>query len=96
VRACAAMRQVHELQTARPSRPSCCAEQQVQGVYLHAYLTTKIMHKFKLCAKCQTDKPPEGGVDMGSKWHCQLCWNRRITTKNLLQHRATPKTTRTP
>jgi len=44
------MRQVHELQTARASRPSCCAEQQVQGVHLHAHFTSKIMPR---------PKPPE-------------------------------------
>jgi len=95
MRARSAMRQVHELQTARAYCSPCCAKQQIQGVHLHAHLTSENrMHKFKFCAKCQTEKPPEGGIDMGSKWHCQTCWNRRVTTKNLLQHRATPKTTR--
>jgi hypothetical protein len=51
-------------------------------------------HQFKFCAKCQTDKPPEGGIDMGAKWHCQNCWNKRSTSNNLKQNRATPKTTR--
>lgn len=48
-------------------------------------------HQFKFCAKCQQDKPPEGGIDMGAKWHCQACWNRRSTSNNLKQNRATPK-----
>ena len=40
-------------------------------------------NKFKLCTKCDTSKPPEGGIDMGSKWNCQSCWTKRITYKNL-------------
>ena len=27
-------------------------------------------HKFKFCTKCDTPKPPEGGVEMGTKWNC--------------------------
>jgi len=44
---------------------------------------THSTNKFKLCAKCETMKPPEGGIDMGSKWNCQSCWTKRITFKNL-------------
>ena len=44
-------------------------------------------HKFKLCTKCETEKPPEGGIEMGVKWICQSCWNKRITGKNLKQNR---------
>jgi hypothetical protein len=44
---------------------------------------THSTNKFKLCAKCKTMKPPEGGIDMGSKWNCQSCWTKRITYKNL-------------
>jgi len=40
-------------------------------------------NKFKFCDKCKTMKPPEGGIDMGSKWNCQSCWTKRITYKNL-------------
>jgi len=43
-------------------------------------------HKFKLCTKCDIDKPPEGGIDMGHKWICQSCWNKRITGKYLRQN----------
>jgi hypothetical protein len=53
---------------------------------------TTPVHKLKFCTKCQEDKPPEGGVDMGSKWNCQLCWVRRSTGKHLRQN-ATPQTT---
>jgi hypothetical protein len=50
------------------------------------------VHQLKLCTKCQESKPPEGGVEMGAKWHCQLCWVRRTTGKHLRQN-ATTKTT---
>ena len=45
------------------------------------------IHKFKLCTKCEIMKPPEGGIDMGHKWICQPCWNKRITGINLKQNR---------
>lgn len=48
---------------------------------------THSTHKFKLCTKCDTAKPPEGGIEMGAKWICQACWNKRITGKNLQQNR---------
>lgn len=48
-------------------------------------------NKFKFCTKCETPKPPEGGIDMGSKWICQSCWNRKITGKNLKQNRISQK-----
>jgi len=44
-------------------------------------------HKFKLCTRCDTSKPPEGGIDMGHKWICQTCWNRKVTVSNLKQNR---------
>ena len=48
---------------------------------------TQEVHKFKLCTKCNTAKPPEGGIDMGVKWNCQSCWLKRITGVNLKQNR---------
>ena len=42
-----------------------------------------LANRFKFCDKCETMKPPEGGIDMGSKWNCQSCWTKRITFKNL-------------
>lgn len=48
-------------------------------------------NKFKLCTKCETSKPPEGGIEMGAKWICQVCWNKKITGKNLKQNRMTQK-----
>jgi hypothetical protein len=92
MRARSAMRQVHELQTARAYCPPCCAKQQIQGVHLHAHITSKTMHKFKFCTKCQESKPPEGGINIGFKWHCQRCWINRTTNRHLKQY-ATPKTT---
>jgi hypothetical protein len=50
---------------------------------------THSTNKFKLCSKCETTKPPEGGIDMGHKWICQPCWNKRITGSNLKQNRTT-------
>lgn len=40
-------------------------------------------HKFKLCTQCDKDKPPEGGIEMQSKWICHPCWIRRVTTGKL-------------
>lgn len=37
-------------------------------------------HPFKLCAKCEERKPPEGGMDMGrGRWICAACWTHRAT-----------------
>jgi hypothetical protein len=44
-------------------------------------------NKFKFCTKCDTPKPPEGGVEMGTKWNCQSCWLKRITGVHLKQNR---------
>lgn len=44
-------------------------------------------NKFKHCIKCDTVKPPEGGIEMGHKWHCQSCWLKRITGVHLKQNR---------
>lgn len=44
-------------------------------------------HKFKFCSQCDTEKPPEGGIDMGKKWNCQACWVKRITAVHLKQNR---------
>jgi hypothetical protein len=44
-------------------------------------------NQFKLCTNCETTKPPEGGIEMGVKWHCQACWLKRITGVNLKQNR---------
>jgi len=49
--------------------------------------STHESHKFKLCVKCDTAKPPEGGIDIGTKWNCQACWLKRITGVHLKQNR---------
>jgi len=43
-------------------------------------------NKFKFCNKCETHKPPEGGLDMGHKWMCQSCWLKRTTGMHLKQN----------
>jgi hypothetical protein len=41
-------------------------------------------HQYKVCNKCESMKPPEGGIQMSpSKWHCALCWTKRATVRNL-------------
>jgi hypothetical protein len=51
------------------------------------------VHKYRLCAKCEEMRPPEGGVDMSpSRWHCSVCWAHRATKRNLLN--AKTETTR--
>lgn len=38
-------------------------------------------HKLKFCMKCETDKPPEGGVEMSStRWICMGCWVRKFAS----------------
>lgn len=37
-------------------------------------------HRFKLCTKCNKDRAPEGGIEMGpTKWICAACWTLRAT-----------------
>lgn len=44
--------------------------------------TAVTAHKFKLCAKCEEKKPPEGGIDMGrGRWLCAACWTRQATRR---------------
>ena len=34
--------------------------------------------KYKTCAKCEKEQPPEGGIDMSpTRWVCVVCWTRR-------------------
>jgi len=44
-------------------------------------------HQFKFCGKCESEKPPEGGIDMGQKWICGPCWTRRVTRTALKEAR---------
>lgn len=42
------------------------------------------LHQHKLCNKCESMKPPEGGIQMSpNKWHCARCWTKRVTVRNL-------------
>ena len=35
-------------------------------------------HPLKLCDKCETKKPPEGGVQMApGRWYCAPCWVKK-------------------
>lgn len=35
-------------------------------------------HQFKLCSKCNQDKPPEGGIEMSpTRWLCASCWTNK-------------------
>lgn len=37
---------------------------------------------FKLCSKCEKEKPPEGGIDMNpTRWICAACWVTRVTRR---------------
>jgi hypothetical protein len=37
---------------------------------------------FKLCGKCNKDKPPEGGIEMSpTRWICAVCWTTRATRR---------------
>jgi hypothetical protein len=52
------------------------------------------VHQHKMCSKCESIRPPEGGIHMSSaKWICAMCWTKRTTVNKLLQH-ATAKTTK--
>jgi hypothetical protein len=46
-------------------------------------------HRLKLCYKCDTTKPPEGGIDLGHKWMCQSCWISKTTGGQLKQYSTT-------
>jgi len=42
------------------------------------------LHQYKLCDKCEEARPPEGGVEMSpNRWHCALCWTKRVTIHKL-------------
>lgn len=34
--------------------------------------------KYKTCARCEKQQPPEGGVELSlTRWICVVCWNRK-------------------
>lgn len=45
------------------------------------------VHQLKFCNSCDCEKPPEGGIQVNAKWLCQVCWNRKISGRNLKQNR---------
>ena len=48
---------------------------------------TESANRFKFCNRCDTMKPPEGGIEMGHRWNCQSCWLKKITGVHLKQNR---------
>jgi hypothetical protein len=37
----------------------------------------------RLCGKCDNERVPEGGIDMGHRWICAVCWTRRQFTNTV-------------
>jgi hypothetical protein len=35
----------------------------------------------RVCGRCDKERVPEGGITMGGKWVCAVCWVQR-TRKN--------------
>lgn len=34
----------------------------------------------RMCSKCDRDRIPEGGIEMGpGRWICHACWNRKTS-----------------
>jgi len=41
--------------------------------------STRNGQPLRLCDKCETKKPPEGGIQMGhGRWYCASCWMKRV------------------
>ena len=39
-------------------------------------------HKFRVCAKCEKTRPPEGGLELSpEKWICARCWAARAARR---------------
>jgi formylmethanofuran dehydrogenase subunit E len=36
---------------------------------------------FRKCDKCQEERAPEGGIEIGKKWMCARCWGKRTAHK---------------
>ena len=40
------------------------------------------LHPRRKCDKCEKEKAPEGGIQMGpTKWHCAECWTRKAVVR---------------
>ncbi len=32
----------------------------------------------KECSRCKENREPSGGIEMGSKWICAACWQKKV------------------
>lgn len=40
------------------------------------------VHRFRDCIRCNQQRPPEGGVEVGqSRWVCHKCWGKEVQRK---------------
>ncbi len=40
--------------------------------------STKTGDRYKTCARCEKEQPPEGGVELSpTRWICVVCWNKK-------------------
>jgi hypothetical protein len=47
-----------------------------------APIAVRNVHRFKLCAKCNESKPPEGGIEVSpTRWMCVACWTVKATRR---------------
>lgn len=38
----------------------------------------------RVCSKCERERVPEGGIEIGpAKWICASCWSRRASTNHM-------------
>lgn len=35
-------------------------------------------HSKRVCSVCEKTRVPEGGIEMGGKWVCAVCWVNRV------------------
>ena len=41
-------------------------------------------HPLKTSSKCQQERVPEGGIEMGpGRWMCAICWTLRVVKRPL-------------
>jgi formylmethanofuran dehydrogenase subunit E len=40
------------------------------------------VHKLKHCAKCESERVPEGGIYLSpTRWVCAVCWAKRAMSR---------------
>lgn len=40
------------------------------------------VHQLKLCSKCNSQRVPEGGIELSpTRWVCAVCWSKRPTSR---------------